>query len=883
MAATDLERLLVSIEAQTSQFDKKLAKLMSDTDRSANRVQARFDLMCKQINGSFGRVAAGLVPSLGGVVSALGAREILAYAEAWTAAQNTLKTAGVAGDQVGVTLDTIYNIAQRQGTALAPLVTLYGRVAQAGKDLGASASDQAQFTEGVATALRVAGTNSEAASGALLQLSQLLGSGTVHAEEFNSVMEGARPILQAVADGLEGAGGSVSRLRSMVMAGTVTSKDFFQAFLKGMDGLESQAAKATDTVEQSLSRLLNALTRYVGQTDATLGATTRISQGLTLLAQNFDTIANAALIVGTALGVGFVTNALRASTILQAIGSVVGVAVGGLNGVQASITAAAVSARIGTAAMSAFRVALSLLGGPVGVALTGVAVALAVASSRTVESEARWAKYADTLQRVQKATNGTAAATGAAAKKFSEEEANRLNAALKQQTADLQTAAAELEAGVTKALTVARGPLSSLANSTALTDLEQLQGGLGDTAEAALKAKDELFRLANADPKFQGIADRLAPLLTKLASVRAAIAETRTSLANVGQTPAALIDAQVGKLPPAHDASTDPNLNSLATQAFIKQQTQAYDLAARERKIQADAEGVYNDALAHGIELTKAQARGIAEYRDNAERAAQSLDKLKAYQQGLKGYGLATSEMELEARLIGQNTYEATRQLEVLRLVNQAKMDHVALTPQLLAAIDGEAARRAAATAGLEQAHDAQQRWMDLQQEFGNVGISSLQGLIDGTKSFNDVLKDSIGTLSQMILKAAVLGEGPLAGIFGASSTSTSTGGLIGALFGGFRADGGPVAPGKTYMVGERGPELFTPGRSGFITPNTDVAPAASGGMTFAPSYSVDARGSQMGEAQFAAMLSAHTQELRRAVPGWVENARSRQISSKRS
>jgi hypothetical protein len=36
----------------------------------------------------------------------------------------------------------------------------------------------------------------------------------------------------------------------------------------------------------------------------------------------------------------------------------------------------------------------------------------------------------------------------------------------------------------------------------------------------------------------------------------------------------------------------------------------------------------------------------------------------------------------------------------------------------------------------------------------------------------------------------------------------------------GARASGGPVIGGGTYLVGERGPELFTPGSSGMITPN---------------------------------------------------------------
>lgn len=45
--------------------------------------------------------------------------------------------------------------------------------------------------------------------------------------------------------------------------------------------------------------------------------------------------------------------------------------------------------------------------------------------------------------------------------------------------------------------------------------------------------------------------------------------------------------------------------------------------------------------------------------------------------------------------------------------------------------------------------------------------------------------------------------------------------------FGGGKAAGGSVSGGTSYLVGERGPELFTPGRSGSITPNH-----ALGGVT---------------------------------------------------
>ena len=45
-------------------------------------------------------------------------------------------------------------------------------------------------------------------------------------------------------------------------------------------------------------------------------------------------------------------------------------------------------------------------------------------------------------------------------------------------------------------------------------------------------------------------------------------------------------------------------------------------------------------------------------------------------------------------------------------------------------------------------------------------------------------------------------------------------GDIIGKVFGGGKAAGGPVSAGTTYLVGERGPELFTPSGSGNIIPN---------------------------------------------------------------
>ncbi len=74
------------------------------------------------------------------------------------------------------------------------------------------------------------------------------------------------------------------------------------------------------------------------------------------------------------------------------------------------------------------------------------------------------------------------------------------------------------------------------------------------------------------------------------------------------------------------------------------------------------------------------------------------------------------------------------------------------------------------------------------------------------------------------------------------------------------RAKGGPVSSGQMYMVGERGPELFVPGRSGTIVPNDKM-----GGGSTNVVVNVDAKGSsvagdEQGANQLGRVISAAVQ-----------------------
>lgn len=113
---------------------------------------------------------------------------------------------------------------------------------------------------------------------------------------------------------------------------------------------------------------------------------------------------------------------------------------------------------------------------------------------------------------------------------------------------------------------------------------------------------------------------------------------------------------------------------------------------------------------------------------------------------------------------------------------------------------------------------------------FSRAGDVLERGLMSairkGSLGFEDLKRIAFQVLDQIAQQAL----DTLFGALGGGGGSGGNGGLLnlGSLFGSIlglpgRATGGPVAPGRGYLVGERGPELFVPTSAGRVEPNSSL------------------------------------------------------------
>ncbi|CAH1662789.1 MULTISPECIES: tape measure protein [Hyphomicrobiales] len=171
--------------------------------------------------------------------------------------------------------------------------------------------------------------------------------------------------------------------------------------------------------------------------------------------------------------------------------------------------------------------------------------------------------------------------------------------------------------------------------------------------------------------------------------------------------------------------------------------------------------------------------------KSGSARSAANRTTSDSYDRLLDRLHKSNADMQIELATIGASTEEVLKLKTARELEREAIASKRPLTADMLRQIDEEAGRYARLKTEIDETRRAQDALNDAQNALGEMGVDILKSLTQGAGSFAEALGRASSSLQDMLINAAFIGQGPLAGLFGMQANQQGqTGGVFGMLMG---------------------------------------------------------------------------------------------------
>ncbi|EOW4837674.1 tape measure protein [Escherichia coli] len=252
------------IEADVSGLLKaqgKANKSLDSIGNSATNAAKKMDELQTNINRVAGAIAASLVVDWGKafLVAADNMSQLNARIERLTGSAATASQ----------TMQSLMRISSATGGSLQDTAKLWETLSTALRDTSATNDQIIQLTETLQKIGRIGGSSSEEMANALRQFGQSISSGTIRAEEFNSILEQMPELARQIAAGM---GVSIGELRQLMLDGKLTAEEALNAIQKQTGSVNAEFEKLPRTLSQANTALTNSFLSMIDSVNQATGA-----------------------------------------------------------------------------------------------------------------------------------------------------------------------------------------------------------------------------------------------------------------------------------------------------------------------------------------------------------------------------------------------------------------------------------------------------------------------------------------------------------------------------------------------------------------------------------------------------------------------------------
>ncbi|WP_426123990.1 tape measure protein [Pseudomonas sp. PSPC2-3] len=300
MADTDVQGMLVRIEATTAQLRQEMAR----ADSSVGQISGKIDKSLGRIDAAFDRTgeraqhASGLIKSaLGAAIGAAGIGKIIETADSYGQMSDRIGMATVSVGEYDLVQQRLLDTAKRTYRPLAEAQELYIRTSDSLKSMGYNTSQALDVMDSFSFLLVTNSASADKASSAIDAYSKALQTGKVEADGWQSILAAMPTIVDTLA---KSTGKSAEEIRSLGAQGKL-GLDILTSGLQKASKANGELADAMSiAVRDAVQNLSNSFSVYVGRLNEATDFTGTLGKAISLVGDDFETIANVSIIAASA-------------------------------------------------------------------------------------------------------------------------------------------------------------------------------------------------------------------------------------------------------------------------------------------------------------------------------------------------------------------------------------------------------------------------------------------------------------------------------------------------------------------------------------------------------------------------------------------------------
>ncbi len=296
MADTDVQGMLVRIEATTAQLRQEMARADSSVaqasgkiDKSLGQVDEAFDRAGESAEGAGGLIKNALAAAIG--VASIG--KIVEAADSYGQMSDRIGMATSSVGEYDLVQQRLLETAKRTYRPLSEAQELYIRTADSLKSMGYNTGQALDVMDSFSFLLVTNSATADKASSAIDAYSQALQTGKVEADGWQSILAAMPTVVDTIA---KSTGKTAEEIRGLGAQGKLSLDVLTEGLQKSAEANGILADSMSIAVRDAVQNLSNAFTVYMGRLNETSDFTGVLGKGISALGNNFETLADIAIV-----------------------------------------------------------------------------------------------------------------------------------------------------------------------------------------------------------------------------------------------------------------------------------------------------------------------------------------------------------------------------------------------------------------------------------------------------------------------------------------------------------------------------------------------------------------------------------------------------------